>query len=109
MCVCLCVCVCTIYTIHLPTYPLPSPDHVVVKRQGGGEGEGLDADVDIEGDGDVDDFGPHQYKEEDLIPCGSDSSEDEGKMEGQGSAGVVHQVDQCSLPGAANTDTRTSE
>ena len=58
-------------------------DHVVVKRQGGGEGEGLDADVDIEGDGDVDDFGPYQYEEGDLIPCGGDSSEEEEKREDQ--------------------------
>ena len=99
------MCVCVSHTIHLPTYPLPSPDHVVVKRQGGGEGEGLDADVDIEGDGDVDDFGPHQYEEGDLIPCGSDSSEDEGERKSQDGG----YVDQCSLPGEANTDTRASE
>ena len=86
-----------------PFFCLPIlADHVVVKRQG--EGEGLDADVDIEGDGDVDDFGPHQYEEEDLIPCEGDRSEEEGRRENQGAA----QLD-ITPSGRDTTDARTSE
>ena len=79
-------------------------DHVVVKRQGGSEGEGLDADVDIEGDGDVDDFGPQQYEEKDLIPCEGDSSDEEGRRENQDAA----QLD-ITLSNRITTDGRTSE
>ena len=31
----------------------------------------------------MDDFGPYQYEEGDLIPCGGDSSEEEEKREDQ--------------------------
>ena len=92
----------SILSVCLPTPALP--DHVVVKRQEGGEGEELDADIDIEGDDDVDDFGPHQYEEGDLIPCGGDDNEEKGKEEGEVGAQLG-----LTLPGRANADTRTPE
>ena len=67
------------------------------------EGEGPDADVDIEGDGDVDDFGPHQYEEEDLIPCEGDDSEEEGREGGQVSGQPPD------LPAGDVTESRTLE